>query len=168
MGTADGKIRGDAVMSSHQEEVEAIRTLVQRAAALLDTEQFGEWIGLFDAEASYELAAYSTEIRRWMTWQLSDRPTLEQMLGEVGEHVRDPARRRHVVGMPLVEFAGDTTARATTAFSLFRTTPEGESSLYIVGSYEDQLVKRDGTWRYAFHRVVADTRVLDAFTHIPV
>ncbi|WP_027583284.1 nuclear transport factor 2 family protein [Bradyrhizobium sp. Ai1a-2] len=155
-------------MSSHQEDLEAIRTVVQRTAALLDTEQFSEWISLFDAEGSYELAAYSTEIRRWMTWQLSDRPALKQMLDEVGEHVRDPARRRHVVGMPFVEFTDDATARATTTFSLFRTTPEGTSSLYIVGSYEDQFIKRDGAWRYAFHRVVSDTRVLDAFTHIPV
>jgi 3-phenylpropionate/cinnamic acid dioxygenase small subunit len=168
MGTADGQIPGDAGMSAHHEDLEAIRSVVQRTAALLDTEQFGEWISLFDAEGSYELAAYSTEIRRWMTWQLSDRPTLEQMLSEVGEHVRDPARRRHVVGMPLVEFTDNGGARATTSFSLFRTTPEGASSLYIVGSYEDQFVKRDGAWRYAFHRVVADTRVLDAFTHIPV
>jgi hypothetical protein len=38
----------------------------------------------------------------------------------------------------------------------------------MVGCYEDQLVKRDGAWLYSFHRVVADTRVLDAFTHIPV
>jgi 3-phenylpropionate/cinnamic acid dioxygenase small subunit len=168
MGATDGKISCDTGMSTQQDDIEAIRTVVQRTATLLDAEQFGEWIGLFDAEGSYELAAYSTEIRRWMTWQLSDRPTLEQMLSEVDEHVRDPARRRHVVGMPLVEFSDETVARATTAFSLFRTTPEGESSLYIVGSYEDQLVKRDGAWRYAFHRVVADTRLLDAFTHIPV
>jgi 3-phenylpropionate/cinnamic acid dioxygenase small subunit len=155
-------------MSHHQDDFEAIRTLVQRTAVLLDAEQFGDWVGLFDPDGSYELAAYSTEIRRWMTWQLSDRPTLEQMLGEVGEHVRDPACRRHIVGMPLIEFTDDATATTITPFSLFRTSPQGESSLYMVGRYEDRLVKRDGTWRYSFHRVVADTRVLDAFTHIPL
>jgi 3-phenylpropionate/cinnamic acid dioxygenase small subunit len=155
-------------MSQNQEDLEAIRALVQRTAIFLDTEQFGDWVGLFDAEGSYELAAYSTEIRRWMTWQLSDRPTLAQMLSEVSEHVRDPARRRHVIGMPLIEFTKDAAARTTTHFSLFRTSPQGESSLYMVGCYEDQLVKRDGAWLYSFHRVVADTRLLDAFTHIPV
>jgi len=168
MGETDGKIPGDVGMSARQDDLEAIRTVVQRTASLLDAEQFSEWISLFDADGSYELAAYSTEIRRWMTWQLSDRPTLEQMLSEVGEHVRDPARRRHVVGLPLVEFTEEAAARVTTAFSLFRTTPEGDSSLYMVGSYEDQLIKRDDEWRYAFHRVVADTRLLNAFTHIPV
>ena len=57
--------------------------------------------------APTRLSAYSSEIRRWMTWQLSDRETLEKMLKEVDEHVRDPARRRHVVGIPLVEFDGE-------------------------------------------------------------
>lgn len=146
---------------------DAIRDLVQRTAILLDEEQFDAWVALFDGAGTYELAAYSTEIRRWMTWQHSDRETLAKMLGEVTEHVRDPARRRHVVSYPLVELDGDQ-ARATTHFSLYRTTPEGQSTLYMVGCYQDRVVKRDGAWLYAAHKVIVDTRMLDAFTHIPV
>jgi len=148
-------------------EIEAVRTLVQRTATLLDEEKFDEWIGLFDPNGTYELSAYSTEIRRWMTWQLSDRDALAKMLGEVDEHVRDPARRRHVVGLPAVEIDGGE-GRATSSFSLFRTTPDGQSSLYMVGCYEDRVVKRGDEWCYVSHKVVADTRVLDTFTHIPV
>lgn len=148
-------------------DVDAIRELVQRTALLLDREQFDDWIRLFDVEGTYELAAFSTEIRRWMTWQLSDRPALAKMLSEVHEHVRDPARRRHVVGYPLVRIDGEE-GSATAAFSIFRTTPEGQSSLYMVGTYEDQLVKRSGTWLYMSHKVIVDTRILDMFTHIPV
>jgi salicylate 5-hydroxylase small subunit len=89
------------------------------------------------------------------------------MLKEVDEHVRDPARRRHVVGIPLLEMDGEQ-GRMTSHFSLFRTTPDGQSSLYIVGRYEDRIVKRSGAFRYATHKVIVDTRVLDTFTHIPV
>ena len=52
--------------------------------------------------------------------------------------------------------------------TLYRTTPEGQSSLYMVGRYEDKFVKRSGAWRYAAHKVITDTRMLDTFTHIPV
>jgi 3-phenylpropionate/cinnamic acid dioxygenase small subunit len=148
-------------------DIEAVRTLVQRTAMLLDEEKFDAWVELFDSKGTYELSAYSTEIRKWMTWQLSDRDTLERLLKEVHEHVRDPAKRRHVVGIPLVTIDGDC-AEATSHFSLFRTSPDGASSLYMVGSYQDRMVKRDGAWRYLMHKVVADTRVLDSFTHIPV
>jgi methanesulfonate monooxygenase small subunit len=146
---------------------EAIGQLVQRTAVLLDEEKFEAWIEAFDAAGTYELAAYSPEIRRWMTWWQSDRPTLEKMLKDVRQHVRDPARRRHLVGAPVVTLEADR-ARAVSHFSIYRTSPEGQSSLYMVGRYEDSLVKRAGGWLYASHKVIADTRMLDTFTHIPV
>ncbi|MBX9841518.1 MAG: nuclear transport factor 2 family protein [Xanthobacteraceae bacterium] len=154
-------------MSTDSADFHAVCELVQRTAMLLDEENFDDWLALFDDGGTYELSAYSSEIRRWMTWQLSDRDALEKMLGDVEEHVRDPARRRHVVSVPLASLDADR-GRATSHFSLFRTTPDGQSSLYLVGRYEDHIVKRDGVWRYSAHKVVLDTRVLDTFTHIPV
>lgn len=154
-------------MSADPADFEAARELVQRTAMLLDDEKFDEWLRLFDSAGTYELSAYSTEIRRWMTWQLSDRETLTKMLKDVDEHVRDPARRRHIVSVPLLELDVDQ-GRMTSHFSLFRTTPDGQSSLYMVGCYDDRIVKRSGAWRYAAHKVIVDTRMLDSFTHIPV
>jgi len=154
-------------MSAAVNDFEAICRLVQRTAMLLDDESFEPWLELFEADGVYELAAYSTEIRRWMTWQLSDRDALEKILTAVSEHVRDPATRRHVIGIPVLELEGDQ-GRAISHFSLFRTMPDGQSSLYMVGRYDDRIVKRSGVWRYAIHKVIVDTRMLDAFTHIPV
>jgi 3-phenylpropionate/cinnamic acid dioxygenase small subunit len=154
-------------MSADCADIEAIRALIQRTAMLLDEEKLAAWVELFDAQGTYELAAYSTEIRRWMTWQLSDRGELEKMLKEVDEHVRDPARRRHIIGIPLIAIDGDR-ADATSQFSLFRTSPEGQSALYMVGCYKDRLVRRKQGWRYAAHKVIVDTRMLDSFTHTPV
>jgi salicylate 5-hydroxylase small subunit len=154
-------------MSTNLADIEAVRELVLRTAILLDDENFEAWINLFDAAGTYEMSAYSTEIRRWMTWQLSDRDTLAQMLNDVEEHVRDDAGRRHVVSTPLVQLDGER-ACVTSHFSLFRTSPEGQSSLYMVGRYDDQVVKRSGSWLYAAHKVIIDTRMLDTFTHIPV
>ena len=59
-------------------------------------------------------------------------------------------------------------ALAVSPFSIFRTLPDGVSSLYIVGHYEDTLAVREGVWRISRRTVVTDTRVLDMFTHIPV
>jgi len=154
-------------MSGHLEDREAIRELLQHNAILLDAERFDEWTGLFDSVGTYELTAYSTEIRRWMTWWLADRPTLEKTLKEVGQHVRDPARRRHIVGGPRIVLDGSS-ASVVSHFSIYRTTPQGESSLYMVGAYEDRLIRRPAGWLYAARKVITDTRVLSMFTHIPV
>lgn len=154
-------------MNTSPADFTAVCDLVQRTATLLDEEQFEDWLALFDSQGAYELSAYSIEIRRWMTWQLSNRSALETMLKKVDEHVRDPARRRHVVSAPLVEIDREH-GHLTSHFSLFRTTPDGSSSLYIVGRYDDRIVKHSGTWLYATHKVILDTRMLDSFTHIPV
>lgn len=146
---------------------EAIRDLIQRTGILLDAEDFSNWLELFDTNGTYQMRAYSTELRRWMIWQQSDRTTLKRMLADVVDHVRDPSQRRHVIGYALVDIDGDE-ARATSTFSLYRTSTEGQSSLYMVGSYEDRLVRSGDQWRYTEHTAVVDTRMLDMFTHIPI
>jgi 3-phenylpropionate/cinnamic acid dioxygenase small subunit len=167
MGETDGKIAGGICMSEAMTEREAARELIQRTAMALDTEDFDAWVKLFDENGLYELTAYSSEIRRWMTWQSSDKATLDKLLKEVDEHVRDTAKRRHIVGMPLVEITGDQ-GHVRSNFSLFRTLPDGQSSLYMVGQYDDHIVKRSGAWLYAVHKVITDTRVLESFTHVPI
>ena len=73
-----------------------------------------------------------------------------------------------MVGIPLVELEVRSRPDDVALFRLFRTTPDGQSSLYMVGCYEDRIVKRSGNWLYASHKVIVDTRVLDTFTHVPV
>ncbi|HVA34049.1 MAG TPA: nuclear transport factor 2 family protein [Candidatus Baltobacteraceae bacterium] len=80
---------------------------------------------------------------------------------------RDTAIRLHVLGPVLIELDGDR-ARAQTPFALFRTISDGESTLYVVGRYEDEARKTSGTRLYTRHRAVLETRVLDAFTHVPL
>jgi len=93
---------------------------------------------------------------------------LRKTVSEVPRHVRDPAKRLHVLSLPMVEVSGDA-ARSETPFALYRTLPTGESSLYMVGTYHDDLRRfGDGSWRYVRHCARAHTRMLDAFTHLPV
>jgi hypothetical protein len=47
-------------------------------------------------------------------------------------------------------------------------TPTGETSLFAVGRYLDELVRVGSGWRFSVHRVQLETRVLDAFTHLPL
>lgn len=144
-----------------------IQELVNRTAALLDDEKLEDWLALFDEGSTYELRAFSREIRKWMTWWKADRQTLAKQLKDVGQHVRDPASRRRIVGTPVIRIDGER-AHAVSPFAIYRTTPDGQSSLYMVGRYEDEIVKKSGAWLYELHRAVADTRLLESFTHVPI
>jgi 3-phenylpropionate/cinnamic acid dioxygenase small subunit len=149
-------------------EVIAIQQFVQRTASLLDVEQLTAWIDLFDASGVYEITTFSTELRRPVIWWQQRLPELRTTLSEVPRHVRDPARRLHVLGLPLVNVNGSA-AQTDTAFSLYRTLPGGETSLYLVGRYRDELCRtHSGDWKYRLHRVQVETRVLEMFTHLPL
>lgn len=148
-------------------EKEAVRDVILQTALLLDREDLEGWLALFARESEYEISAYSAEIKSAMSWWKSDRSELRKIVTAVSEHVRDPARRMHLV-MPASISVNENNAAAVSQFAIFRTTPDGESSLYALGRYEDALVKSDGRWFYSRHRAMLDTRMLEAFTHLPL
>jgi 3-phenylpropionate/cinnamic acid dioxygenase small subunit len=150
-----------------QEQLE-IQGLIQQTAKLLDAEDLTGWLNLFDASGEYELTTYSPELRRTLTWWKADHGALQKTLAEVPRHVRDTARRLRVLTPNVVRIGGDE-AYADSPFAVYRTTPEGESSLYVVGRYQDTLMRSpSGDWLYRRHHVILDTRMLDAFTHLPL
>ena len=159
-GTADDRLAGLL-------DREAVRDVIARSAALLDTEDLAGWLALFAADSVYEMTADSPEIKSAMIWWKSTRPELESLLAEVPQHVRDPGRRLHQVTPVSVSVAGET-AEAMSHFSVFRTTQEGETAVYAVGRYEDSFVRLDGGWLYTAHRAVLETRMLEMFTHLPL
>jgi 3-phenylpropionate/cinnamic acid dioxygenase small subunit len=150
------------------EEQIAVQNVIQQTASLLDAEDLNAWLGLFDATGEYLITAHSTELQRTLTWWKADHETLRKTLAEVPRHVRDPARRLRVVS-PAVLRMEDGKIHGVSRFAVFRTTPQGASTLYVVGRYRDTFVQsEDGLWRYSQHHVDLDTRMMDAFTHLPL
>ncbi len=148
-------------------EKDAVREHIMRTARLLDEEALEDWLALFSEDGIYEIRAYGTEIRADMVWWRSTYAELAEILKEARDHVRDPARRLHLVSPVSVEISADR-AEALSHFQITRTDPDGVSSIYVAGRYVDSLVKANGRWLYDCHRAVLDTRMLDSFTHLPL
>ena len=146
---------------------EAIRDLIQETAGLLDNENFDGWLELFAAQSEYEITAYSSEIKVSMSWWKSTREELGKMLDEIPQHVRDVGHRIHLV-VPVSVSIASAKASARSQFAVLRTDREGYSNVYAAGRYEDELIKERDHWRYAVHRAVLDTRVLELGTHLPL
>ena len=148
-------------------EKEAIRSLIQETAVLLDCEELDGWIDLFAEDSEYALVTYGPEIKAAMTWWKSKRDDLKDILDEVPQHVRDSGRRRHLVTPVSIAVSGGT-ASAESHFVVIRTGRDGDSAVFAAGRYEDELVVERGRWRYASHRCVLDTRMLGTGTHVPL
>jgi ketosteroid isomerase-like protein len=77
------------------------------------------------------------EIRRWVG-----------RLVEIGQVGSDPAKLRHVLGMPQVSGDGDR-AHARTYVMIPGKSEDGSLGVPLVGTYTDDVVKLDGRWRFA-------------------
>ena len=152
---------------SRAEEREAIRDLIARSGRLLDTEAFEDFVALFAPDGLYEMKAYSPEIGRDMTWLSADRDELAGLLEELAEHVRDPSTRAHIISVDRIDLDGDD-ARARATFVVFRTDPRGETTLYAVGRYDDDLVRHNGAWRLRRRTVTPQTRLFSTPTPTPL
>ena len=148
-------------------EQESIFKLIRQTASWLDQEKLDLWLKSFSNDSHYEIKASSPEIGSEMSWWYSDKAELEKIIEEIPDHVRDKAKRLHLV-TPISAQIKETCASVVTHFSIFRTATDGRSSLYVTGRYKDNVIKENGRWFYQTRTVLLDTRIIEPFTHLPL
>ncbi len=148
-------------------EQESIFKLIRQTASWLDEEKLDLWLKSFSNDSHYEIKASSPEIGSEMSWWYSDKADLEKIIEEIPDHVRDKAKRLHLI-TPISTQIKETRASVLTHFSIFRTATDGRSSLYVTGRYEDDVIKKNGHWFYKTRTVLLDTRIIEPFTHLPL
>lgn len=148
-------------------EREQIRTLIAKSGRFLDRAAFDAYLGLYTEDGRYSLEARSEQIGRDMVWMRQTKPELATLFEEMPQHVRDKAHRTHLVATDEIEIAGNH-AKAVSTFAVFRTTQVGETALYAVGSYEDELIVVDGAWKIASRVTRLETRSLVTPTPVPL
>jgi len=149
------------------EERELVRALVSRSAQLLDHGRWDEFVDLFARDGTYLLQARSDEIGKDMTWLEASRAELSTMFKEYPQHVRDKAHRTHLVTPEDIEISPGA-AKALSTFAVFRTDLAGQSALYAVGHYEDELVVEDGAWKLRCRKARVTTRQFTTPTPMPL
>jgi methanesulfonate monooxygenase small subunit len=142
-----------------------IRELIRTASRLQDSESFEEWAALFSEGGVYEVHAFSPEINRQMTWMRASRSQLEQLFKEMDNHVCEHAKRAHLVMEIHLDVTGERAA-ALSRFAVFKTNQRGETQIFAVGQYQDELTCESGQWRFEKRQVLLDTRMFDVFPHM--
>lgn len=149
------------------EERELVRELVTRSARLLDQGRWKEFVDLFARDGTYVLQAQSDEIGKDMTWLEAGREELSALFKEYPQHVRDKAHRTHLVAPEEIEISPGG-GKALSTFAVFRTDLAGQSALYAVGHYEDELVLEDGAWKLRCRKAKVTTRQFTTPTPMPL
>ena len=161
-------MRGSAMPDTNLiEGREQVRALVTRSAQLLDRGLYDDFVALFSRNGKYVLAAKSDELGKDMTWLEADRSELGELLKEYPQYVRDKAHRTHLVAADEIEISEDA-ARVLSTFAVFRTDLSGNSTLYAVGHYEDDVIVEDGSWKLKLRKARLLTRQFSTPTPMPL
>lgn len=83
-------------------------------------------------------------------------------------NIYERQRYRHLLGIPDVQSADDTSAVARTPFMVARIMATGETLLFATGAYQDRFVMLDGRLLLAERVVVCDSTVTDTLLALPL
>ncbi len=143
-----------------------IREIVYRATVALDQEDFAAFMDLCAPELEYRITAYSPEIRKEMTWLEQDHDGMRALLDMVPQHLRRLGSLKRHTSVYFVERARSGEADVTSSFVVTHTTPEGQSSLFVAGTYYDVIDL--GSGKLKKRRAHLETRDLGIGSHIPI
>ena len=148
----------------------AVSELIYRSCLLLNELNFAGYLELCASEFRYRITAWSPELRKEMLWHEVNREEMEKHLGLIPMHVHDNALLSRYPTVYSIAYIGDgKSATAVTGLQLFRTKQDGgESSLYGIGRYHDEIALESGIPRLLSREVRMTTRQLGTGSQIPL
>lgn len=130
---------------------EAIRELIYAYGRALDTRNFKAFAELFEAEQGTWVGGFGSATGREAIFALMD-----GSLGHAEEAIAP--RSHHVFGNIVISVDGDR-ASARTQWSFIVPSDSGDPRWMYLGHYDDQFIRRDGSWFFLRR---------EAFTDIPI
>lgn len=147
---------------------DSIADLIYDSCALLDEERFDDYIALCTPEFTYRITAYSEELRKPMEWMYQTRDDLHALLNTVETHEVAIAHLRRVASMIRVGEASNGIVPVRSTLTVYHTWYDGDTRLFVVGTYKDEITTDGDGPLLASREVVLDTRRLASGTHIPI
>ncbi len=145
-----------------------IRNMLHETFLCLDAEDYDAYLELCGREFRYRITAYSPELRKDQVWLDHDREGMTELFGNIQFHVRLPGkffRHGHVYR---IERDGNGSAKALTSMVVHYTEPEGDSRVFALCRYHDDIDLSTGTPLLASREVRLETRQLGTGSHIPM
>nr|Q9RBG4.2 RecName: Full=2-aminobenzenesulfonate 2,3-dioxygenase subunit beta; AltName: Full=2-aminobenzenesulfonate dioxygenase small subunit; AltName: Full=AbsAb [Alcaligenes sp.]AAF14228.2 AbsAb [Alcaligenes sp. O-1] len=137
-------------------------------ADLLNQEQFDSWLEQCSNDFSYRITTFSEELGRPMDWMDKDKSGLAHYLQNANNHERYTGRLRRHLAMPRVTKQADSSFEVRTAVAIYVIEMNGETALYGIGSYVDNVMSESSGLRLTSRVVTLDTRRLQFGPHVPI
>ena len=154
-----------------------VRDTIYRAAILLDSQKWHEWLDLCDERFEYAIKSWSPEINRDMTYLQLDRKDLANLIKLLPKHNTDhSALTRHTTVYTVDVSDNAQSAKAVSSVVVYQSMLDGinshvdagESRLFLVGKYLDTFNIENGKASFLTREVRLENRQLDKGSHWPI
>lgn len=155
----------------------AVRDTVYQASLLLDDQRWNDWLALCAEDFTYDIKSWSPEINYDMTYLHASRKDLESLIRLLPKHNTDHSPLSRHTSVYTVEISPDgRTAQAISSVVIFQHMLDGtnshidsgESRLFLVGKYYDQLRIDETSVTFKSREVRLLNRRLDKGSHWPI
>ena len=155
-------------MTSRKEQV---TELLFEYVTRIDQDRLEQWLDLFVEDATYQVVPRenveqglpASLILCTNKNMLRDRVVSLREANEYNLHYG-----RHLVSAPRIEEIGDDRARLRATYSAFQTDLEGNSKLFAVGQYDDEIRFVSGQPYFARKYVILDTYCVPNLLAVPL
>ncbi|MDF3832262.1 aromatic-ring-hydroxylating dioxygenase subunit beta [Cupriavidus basilensis] len=132
-------------------------------AAALDNNEWEKWPDFFTEECVYKLQPRENHEHGFplATLSFESRGMLKDRIYGATETIfHDPYYQRHVVGIPRILKAGPERIEAEASYAVFRTKPDGLSTVYNVGRYIDVIRRTEDGLKFESKLCVFDSEMI--------
>jgi methanesulfonate monooxygenase small subunit len=158
------------------EAASLVRDAIYRSTIMLDQQNWDGWLDQCDDEFHYAIKSWSPEINKDMTYLSLDRKGVESLIRLLPKHNTDHSPLTRHTSVYTVEMNGDAIAHAVSSVVVYQNLLDGinshidagESRLFLVGKYIDQLKIKDNKAKFVSREVRLENRRLDKGSHWPI
>ena len=140
-------------------------------ARAIDSDAMEQWPAFFTEKCLYRITHVENERDGLPAGIIyaDSRAMLEDRIAALRQaNIYERQRYRHLLGIPLIEEAGNDGAQARTPFMVARIMATGESLLFATGEYSDRFVVENGKLLLAERVAICDSTVTDTLMALPL
>jgi anthranilate 1,2-dioxygenase small subunit len=150
---------------------EEIRDLLDEYAECIDAERYDDWLALFTEDSVYQIIPRENveqNLPASLVYCTSKNLLRDRITSLVNANEYNPHYDRHMISGVRVSEERDGSWRVAANYAVFQTNVEGQSRVFSVGRYADQVVRENGRLLFKEKRVMVDTYSVPSMLATPL
>jgi anthranilate 1,2-dioxygenase small subunit len=150
---------------------EEIRDLLDEYADCIDAERYDDWLKLFTEDSLYQIIPRENveqNLPASLVYCTSKNLLRDRITSLLNANEYNPHYDRHIISGVRITEERDGSWRVAANYAVFQTNVEGQSRVFSVGRYADQVVRQDGRLLFKEKRVMVDTYSVPSMLATPI